>query len=122
MDILAMAFVSMLMLMESYALLMSCKSNQHGLLNSRESSRMLLIIWIGSPVLPPGSPAQLSEESIECFVNVAAKWLLMILVKIFFPVSMSVMGLVMLMSCSQSFCLGMGYITPVFHCLGISPV
>src|SRR4051812_43859204 len=122
MEILDIAFVNILIFMESYALLMSCDSIQHGLLNSRESSRMLFMIWMGSLVLPPGNPAQLNGESIERFVSVLARRLLSIFVKTFFPVSMSVMGLVMLMSCSQSFCLGMGYIKPMLHCFGISPV
>ena len=103
------AKVSMSGLIESKALLMSCESIQHSLWNSFASSRMLLIILIGSLVFPCGSPAQFRGERIGCDVNVFASLLLMIFVKIFFPVSSSVIGRIRFKLCSQLYFFGMGY-------------
>src|SRR5438105_3945473 len=83
---------------------------------------MLLRMWIGCCVLPPGRPAQLFGEMILFWEKVDASRLFKIFMKSFRVVSRRVIGLVIFMSPIQSLDFGIEYIVPFFQSEEISPV
>ena len=113
------ACISICLFTESKALLMSWLKIQISLLFSLASSAILLRICIGYWVLLPSSPAQLLEEKISWWRHILLILSEMMFMKIFLVVSKRAMGLVILMSPSQSFGLGMGYMLPFFQSFGI---
>src|SRR4051812_963770 len=78
-----------------------------------------LIARMGSLVLTFGVAAQLFSESMLCLTRTFVTLCVIIFVNTFLTDSSSVIGLIFERSFSQSFVLGMGYMDPLFHSLGI---
>src|SRR4051794_15636126 len=80
--ILSIASLSMSVSTVSYALLMSWNMTQSSFLFALASSRVVLIILIGSLVLLPGVAAQLCSDRMGCSVKTLVILLVNIFVKI----------------------------------------
>ena len=83
---------------------------------------MLCTMCMGSWVLQPGSAAQFSSQRMLCSKRTFAILSVIALVKIFLHVSSRVMGLVLFMLFSHAVVLGMGYMLPLLHSVGVECV
>src|SRR5687768_11879043 len=100
---------------QSYAFDKFCMTIHNSLLFLRTSSIMILRILIGMLVLPSGNPAKLLSLKTLCFVIVKERRLVMTLTTNFLIVSNRIIGLVLVISYSQSYGLNIGYIWAYFH-------